>query len=611
MDWVTICWTAIGSTCLIAGVLSTLVWVRDRQSWPHLWFALAAFSVTLIGVAELLIMQADSPASAAQVQRWGHVPVFFYIFALVWFTYTYLGAGAWWLAWLVVAERLLVLVINFAGTGSINFSEVTALVPFQLFGQTVQVPVGVQNPWSVFGALTVLLAVVFVAQATVAAWRGDRGNRRRALIIGVAVALCMLVAVSLSVLLHAGELQVPYFISPAFLLVILAMGYLLSDDLLNTERQSRILREHQARLDLAAQAGGMGFWEWRADSRGLWIAGQLRRLLGLEPSERVSVDQWLARVHPEDRAATEAAFVNCTTRGRRFTIEYRVKTPDGSPRWIAAQGQAELNALGKPVLVRGIALDTTAQNQAILDRDKARRELSHAGRVSMLGQLASSLAHELNQPLGAILRNAEAAGILLQADIPDLQELREITEDIQRDDRRAGKVISRLRSLLRDHAIQADQVDFAELVDEVLDLLRTEAISRGVRLAADLNHGNTSVRGDSIHLQQVLLNLVMNGLDAAGQGKADRYVLIRSRLRDDRMLEVSVEDSGPGVPPAEASQVFEPFHTTKPAGMGLGLSICRTIVEAHGGRIWLDDRASGKGAVFRFTLSALSGKGAV
>lgn len=613
MDWVTIIWSAIGSVCLTAGLLSTLVWFRDRQSWPHFWFALAAFSVTAIGVAELMILHAISPASAALVQQWAHVPVFLYILSLVWFTYTYLRSGAWWLAWLVVAARVLVLVINFAGPGSVNFSEITALAPFDLFGQVVHVPIGVQSPWSPIESLTVLLAVFFVAHATTSAWRRDRRDRRdrqRSLIIGIAVSLSMTVAATLGALLHAGMLLAPYFISPAFLLVIVAMGYLLSEDLLNSEQLSRDLREHQARLDLAAGAGRLGFWEWHAGTRGLWLTEQLRRLLCFDESEPASVDNWLTKVHPEDREFTESAFLDCMTRGGRFRIEYRVKVPDGGTRWIAAHGQAELNQLGNPVLVRGIALDVTDQHESALERDKLRWDLAHAGRVSMLGQLASSLAHELNQPLGAILRNAEAAAILLQADSPDLQELREITEDIRRDDSRAGKVISRLRSLLKDRVLQADRVDFSDLVDEVLTLLRTEAISRGVQLRTVLKHGNTSVRGDPIHLQQVLMNLVMNGLDAASRGTGDRFVFIRSRLSEDGMLEVSVEDSGTGVPSAEADRIFEPFYTTKKTGMGLGLSICRTIVEAHGGKIWLDGEAELRGAVFRFTLATVPEKDA-
>lgn len=610
MDWVTICWAGVGSICLTAGLISTLVWIRDRQSWPHFWFALAAFSVAAIGVAEMMIMHATSPASALLAQHWAHVPVFFYIIALVWFTYTYLRSGALWLAWLAVAARALMLVINFAGTGSVNFIEVTELAPFELFGQVVQVPVGVQNPWSPVESLTTLLAVIFVGHATFVAWRNDPRNRRHVLIIGIAVVVCMSLAMALSAALHAGVLYAPYFVSTPFLIVLVAMGYLLGNDILNAERLSRDLCEHQARLDLAAEAGGQGFWEWHADARGLWLDGQLRRLLGFDAHEPVSLENWLAKVFPEDRGPAEAALLEATAKGGRFRIEYRVKATDGSTRWIAAQGQAALNRLGKPDSVRGIALDVTAENEAARERDEARRELSHAGRVSVLGQLASSLAHELNQPLGAILRNAETASILLQADSPDLQELREITEDIQRDDRRAGKVISRLRRLLKDHTVQADQVDFSALVDEVLSLLRTEAISRGVRLGAVLTDGDASVRGDPIHLQQVLLNLVMNALDAASHGTGDRFVLIRSRLREDRILEVSVEDSGAGVPLAEASRIFDAFHTTKPGGMGLGLSICRTIVEAHGGKIWLDGEAEARGAVFRFTLAAIPEKDA-
>lgn len=610
MDWVTICWAAIGSICLTAGVLSTLVWVRNRQAWPHFWFALAAFSVTAIGVAELLLMSATSPASYALIQRWAHVPVFLYIVSLVWFTYTYLRSGALWLAWLAVAARVLVLGISFAGPGSVNFVEITALVPFELFGQVVQVPIGAQNPWSPAGSLTVLLAVLFVFHSTATAWRRDRGDRHRALIIGIGVALCMSLAVAPAALMHAGLLQIPYFISPAFLLVVMAMGYLLSSDLLQSERVARDLRDHQARLDLAAEAGRLGFWEWRAESQEFWSTGHLRRLLGFATSEPVSVESWLAKVTPDDRSVARAAFRECLERGEPFRIEFRVPAPDSRSRWITAQGEAKLDQQGKPVLMRGIAVDVTAQHEAILEREKLRWDLARAGRISMLGQLAASLAHELNQPLGAILRNAEAAAILLQGDSPDIAELREITEDIRRDDRRAGTVISRLRTLLQNHTLETNRVDFSELVEDVTALLRTEAVSRSVRLATALEHGNASVQGDSIHLQQVLLNLMMNGLDAAGNGTGDRFVLIRSRLREGRTLEVSVEDSGPGVDADHASRIFETFYTTKGNGMGLGLSICRTIVEAHGGKIWLDGEATAQGAVFRLTLPVLAESGA-
>lgn len=177
--------------------------------------------------------------------------------------------------------------------------------------------------------------------------------------------------------------------------------------------------------------------------------------------------------------------------------------------------------------------------------------------------------------------------------------------DIRRDDQRAGEVIFKLRGLLRQHSLDLRILDLASLIEGVLTLVRTEAAAMGVRLQTALGPAPASVRGDSVHLQQVLLNLVINGLDAAQTDRGqEKRVCISTRLRDDRMLEVSVSDSGPGVPPDEASRIFEAFYTTKPTGMGIGLSICRTILEAHGGQIWLDADVGG-GQAFRFTLPTL------
>ena len=610
MDWVTIVWATIAGSGLTLALLSVMVWAGRRQCWPHFWFALASLSVVAISAAEYLTMHAASPASYLSAQRWGHVPVFLYLVSLLWFTHTYLDAGVRWLAWLIVALRGLVLWINFAGAGSVNFTEITELVPYEMFGQIVQVPVGVQNPWSPFASLTAMLAALFILHAAGTAWRrnGYR-DRRRAIAIGVGLPVCITMAGTLAALMHAGVLRIPYFISPAFMLVILVMAFELSRELIHSAQSSDELRHNQARLKFAADAAQVGFWEWHDKAQELWSTEYFRHLLGFAESEAVTFDNWLAKVHRDDRSAAQLAFAESMTQGVHFRIKHRLDPADCGSRWIAVEGQAEFNHGGNPTVVRGIVQDVTAQHVSDLERDLLRWELAHASRVSTMGQLASSMAHELNQPLGAILRNAEAAAVLLEAESPDLQELREITEDIRRDDLRAGAVISRLRALLERHTLETNRVEVTDLVDDVMALLRTEAIARGVRLAIELDHGDAAVRGDPVHLQQVLLNLVMNALDAASRGKGDRFVLVQCRLRKDRMLEVSVADSGPGVSTDEADRIFEPFYTTKSSGMGLGLSICRTIVEAHDGTIWLEGGAE-SGAVFRFTLPALSGRAA-
>lgn len=247
-----------------------------------------------------------------------------------------------------------------------------------------------------------------------------------------------------------------------------------------------------------------------------------------------------------------------------------------------------------------------------LEREAAelRREVMHAGRVTMLGQLASSLAHELNQPLGAILRNAEAAELFMKNESPDLDELRAIVADIRKDDQRAGDVIDRLRALLKRRQLDPRPVPLSELVDEVVMLTRVDSATRHVGVEIDLPRDLPLVRGDRIHLQQVLLNLLLNGMDAlADVADGERLLTVRARSADGAFVEVAVGDNGQGIPADEVGQLFEPFFTTKPQGMGLGLPISRTIVEAHGGKIWVENNAE-RGTTFRFTLPVAKGGGA-
>ena len=232
---------------------------------------------------------------------------------------------------------------------------------------------------------------------------------------------------------------------------------------------------------------------------------------------------------------------------------------------------------------------------------RLRAELAHAGRVSTMAQLASGLAHELNQPLGAILRNAEAAELLLQRSPPDLEEVRAILADICKDDHRAGEVIDRMRALLKRRGLERVKLHVAELVDEVLVLVQPDAASRKVRLGVEVPRALPPVRGDRVHLQQVLLNLILNGMDAMAEVPAEeRRLVVRARQADAGTIEVAIADAGRGVPAAKLARLFEPFFTTKPDGMGLGLPISATIIGAHGGRIWAESGPAG--ATFYFTV---------
>jgi PAS domain S-box-containing protein len=256
---------------------------------------------------------------------------------------------------------------------------------------------------------------------------------------------------------------------------------------------------------------------------------------------------------------------------------------------------------GEPCFIV-IARDITERKRAEALLQEQRRELAHLNRVAALGKLSGALAHELNQPLAAILANARAGQRIMAAVQPDMTELRDILEDIAFDDRRAGDVISRLQGLLRKGDLQVRPVQVEDLVSEVLSLLHSDLIHRRVSASTDLAVNLPPVRGDRVQLQQVLLNLIVNACDAMAELPAgERHFTVAARFTETGAVELSVSDQGQGIPEAQLEQVFEPFVTTKKSGLGMGLAICRSIITAHGGRMWAVNNALG-GATFKLEL---------
>jgi signal transduction histidine kinase len=228
-------------------------------------------------------------------------------------------------------------------------------------------------------------------------------------------------------------------------------------------------------------------------------------------------------------------------------------------------------------------------------------ELARVNRFATAGELTTTIAHELNQPLTAILTNAETAELMIKSPAPDLDELRAILADIRRDDRRAAEVIQRLRSLLKKRPFELKDIDLNDVARETVEFLSALAIGRQVDLTSSISETPLPIKGDPVQLQQVALNLIVNAMDAmSGMPIAQRRITV-STARDGSSAHLSVLDTGPGIPLDKLKEVFEPFFTTKPNGMGMGLSIARTIVEAHEGQLWIQNRESG-GVVVSFGL---------
>jgi C4-dicarboxylate-specific signal transduction histidine kinase len=231
-------------------------------------------------------------------------------------------------------------------------------------------------------------------------------------------------------------------------------------------------------------------------------------------------------------------------------------------------------------------------------------EVAHANRVATMGQLTASIAHEVNQPIAAAATNAQAALRWLGARPPDLEEVRQALDRIVKDAHRAGDVIGRIRELIKKAPPRKDQVDMNEAIREVIELTRGEAAKHGALVRAALGEGLPAIEGDRVQLQQVVLNLIVNAVQAMGsvaEGPRELFITA-ARAEPDGVL-VAVKDSGPGLAPESLEQLFAPFYTTKPGGLGMGLSICRSIIEAHGGRLWVSANLP-RGAIFNFTVPA-------
>jgi signal transduction histidine kinase len=477
MGLVTILWSMGAAAAFTLAAMCGLAWFAERRDLARAIVPFIALAVIAGARCEVGMMHAATPAEYASWLSWYHVPVFFVIVGYVFLIRSYLGAGRWSLAWTIVSVRLVILVGNFLVHPNFNWREIDNLRHVAFLGEQVSIPgdIVVRGQWLSTGSL--LLMVVYVAEACIQRLRrADPEAQRRVLTVVIVLVVPMVNVILLTQVALLGIVHIPVLATPWFIFTLSAMALELSRE---------IKSSHRARQELTGLRG----------------------------------------------------------------------------------------------------------------------ELTHLGRVTALGQLASALAHELSQPLTALRTNVEAAKVCLRAENPNLSDLRAIVAAIAANDARAAEVIDHMRALIKRRSIERVPLALDQVVQDVISLVHGEAAARDVKLDCTLQPELPFVSGDRVHLSQVLLNLLINGMDALQACPIDaRRIVIEARALPAGTVEVAVLDSGPGIPDGHIEKVFDPFFTTKSGGMGMGLAVSRTIVEALGGRIWAERGTAGTGTAFRFTL---------
>ncbi len=374
------------------------------------------------------------------------------------------------------------------------------------------------------------------------------------------------------------------------------------------QRQQEILREREARINLAAESADLAFWILYPEQNTAWMSEKGRLIYGFDSKLPLTCDLILSRVHPDERPAVKAAYDRSCALYGTFESEHRLRLPYGKTRWVIMRGRCLKDEEGNLVETIGVTLDVSAQKQADLQLQHQREEMAHRNRVSLMGEMTASFAHELNQPLTAIANNASAARRFLQRGNIDPALLQQLLQDMVADSQRAGEVIRGIRSLVRKETSVQTLLDLNSVITETVRLVSTDVLSRESVVTTELDPQLPQVSATLVQIQQVLLNLIINALDAMeGLPPAERRVIVSTRSDRGDVAEVSVRDFGTGLPKDQPDKVFDHFFSTKQKGMGMGLTIVRSIIEAHGGTI-VAENAPDRGARMLVRLPAVRGQ---
>lgn len=578
----------LSGICVYAALHHGLIAFRRPVERTHLWFALSCLGVALYIIAKASAYQADSAQALVAMRRWEISFAMVFLAILPWFVAEYTTLRPRWLLAGVSVFFTAVFAANLVLPYGLGFVELPDFqhVTLPWGEQVADLRVHRRGGWFIAAWLGLLLVFAYSILACVRQYR--RGAYRRALTLALALGL-FLAFVLFNQVVNFGLVNFIHTAEFGFIALVLIMSLSLTRELREREWRMRAVLDNVQAL------------VYMKDQNGRYLMINRRYEEQFHVTNAAVAGKTDYELFPAPQAEAHRANDRRVVEDRRPLEFEEVADKDGNPRTYVSLKFPLLDQDRIPYAVCGVSTDVTESRKAEQELHSLRRQVWLADRVARTGLLSASIAHELNQPLAAILSNAQAALRFLVRDKPDLQEIREILEDIVRDDKRAGMVITGLRGMLRQQETERTGIDISETLHEMLGPLRSELIGRQVEVSTDFAP-DCVVRADKGQIQQVVLNLVMNGVEAMGeQPEATRRLQLVVAPTPDGTVRTAVRDSGMGIPKDGINKVFEAFHTTKPLGMGMGLAVSRSIVESHGGTIWVEPNED-HGVTFYFTL---------
>ena len=599
MSIITIAWSMVAAIAATMSLTQLVLWVRDPSAKASLVACIMSLAAGFCALFEMGIAKATDPDQVQSLFYFMNIAVFMMLVPMVWFVRIYLESGRLWLLWLITALWTFALAVNFLYPGNLTFLHISELKRhLTMWDETWSLPIGDPNPFRWVADLASLLIIGFAADASFQAFRN--GSRRKAIVVGGAITAFILVAGVHTPLVDAGLIKTPYMISWAFVAIAASLGFDLIDRAIGAAELDRTVRESEERWRTLIENVELGVLGLDQEGRITFLNPFMEDLLGYgRPPVQGRLITDLAP--PELKHDLSARIARARIHGPAPQTEFPLLNVRGELhhlRWsIVALHDHDSEIIG----FMAICEDVTSLRQSQEKLDASQRLIEQLDRAAFLTEIASGLAHELNQPLAAILSNAQAGLRLMKSDPVPEDEIRDILQDIANDDKRAGEVIHGLRAMLKKGRTEREVIDFKNLVLEVQNILSRDFLSNGITLLIEDGGDLPRVFAGKTEIQQVMMNLLVNAAKVMrSAGTENPRISISARIIDERLL-VSVSDNGPGLDDVAMRRVFEPFYSTSEDGTGMGLPISRRIVEMHGGELECDGKP-GHGATFRFTL---------